>query len=291
MSTINESYLVGLIGDGITASLTPYLHEAEAAAQGLHYLYRPIDLSMIGRPGADVGQLLAAGRDLGFNAFNITYPCKQTVLAYLEQVSDQAQALQAVNTVLIKDGLFVGHNTDQTGFSSALATGLPGVRKERVFQCGTGGAGSAVAFALLESGVQHLTLFDIDGERAAERATTLRAYFPGADVTVASDAELDAEIAHADGVVNCTPIGMHHHPGTPLDLSLLTSRHWVVEVIYLPIETPLVRHARSLGCRVLDGGVMAVKQAADAFRLVTGLEADRERMRTHFLELLAARQG
>lgn len=288
MSTAAESYLVGLIGDGITASLSPPMHEAEAAAQGLLYLYRPIDLARIGRPGTDVGELLAAGRDLGFNAFNITHPCKQLVLEHLDEVSDRARALQAVNTVLIRDGRFIGHNTDQTGFSAALAAELPSVTKDRVVQLGTGGAGSAVAYALLDSGVQHLSLFDIDPARAAERATALTGHFPDATVTAVGPEQLAAAVVEANGLVNCTPIGMHHHPGTPLDLALVTARHWVADVIYLPVETPLISHARSVGCEVLDGGSMAVGQAVDAFGLITGLTADRHRMRSHFLKLVAS---
>ncbi|MDO5618670.1 shikimate dehydrogenase [Kocuria sp.] len=291
MSTVHESYLVGLIGDGITASLTPPMHEAEADAHGLRYIYRPIDLASIQRPGEDVGDLLRAGRDLGFNAFNITHPCKQTVLACLDEVSERAQALQAVNTVLIRDGKFVGHNTDQTGFSAALAAELPTVAKGHVVQLGTGGAGSAVAYALLDSGVEHLSLFDIDPDRAGERAQALARHFPQARVAAVTAGDLAAQVRAADGLVNCTPIGMHHHPGAPLDLELVTTEHWVADVIYLPVDTPLIRTARSLGCPVLDGGAMAVGQAVDAFRLITGLEADRSRMRRHFLDLLALQQG
>lgn len=291
MSTVHESYLVGLIGDGITQSLTPPMHEAEAAAQGLQYIYRPVDLAVIGRSGEDVGALLRAGRDLGFNAFNITHPCKQTVLEHLDQVSERARALEAVNTVLIRDGQFVGHNTDQTGFSAALAAELPEVPKGRVVQLGTGGAGSAVAYALLDSGVEHLSLFDLDRERAGERAVALARYFPAAVIEAIGQRDLVSHVAQADGVVNCTPMGMHHHPGTPIDLALITAQHWVADVIYLPVDTALIRHARSLGSPVLDGGGMAVGQAVDAFRLITGREADRQRMRQHFLTLLAAQQG
>lgn len=291
MSTVHKSYLVGLIGDGITQSLTPPMHEAEAAAQGLPYIYRPVDLTVLGRPGEDVGELLRAGRDLGFNAFNITHPCKQTVLQHLDHVSERAQALQAVNTVLIRDGKFVGHNTDQTGFSAALAAELPEVPKGRVVQLGTGGAGSAVAYALLDSAVEHLSLLDLDQERAQERAAALSRYFPDAVIEAVGQEDLASHVAQANGVVNCTPIGMHHHPGAPINLGLVTAQHWVADVIYLPVDTPLIRHARSLGRPVLDGGAMAVGQAVDAFRLITGREADRQRMRHHFLSLLAAQQG
>ncbi|MCM3688983.1 MULTISPECIES: shikimate dehydrogenase [Kocuria] len=291
MSTVSESYLVGLIGEGITASLTPAMHEAEAAHHGLHYLYRPVDLEVIGRPATEVGELLRAGRDLGFNAFNITHPCKQLVLAHLDEIAPAAAALGAVNTVLIRDGRFLGHNTDHSGFAAGLATQLPEVPREHVVQIGTGGAGSAVASALLSSGVRTLHLFDLDPARAAERAAALAALHPDRQVAAATAETLPALIRSADGVVNATPVGMHHHPGTPFDTGLLDGHQWVADVIYLPVDTELVVAARAAGCRVLDGGHMAVGQAADAFGLITGITPDRTRMRTHFLDLLHVQQG
>lgn len=289
MSTTSESYLVGLIGGGITASLTPPMHEAEARRHGLHYLYRPVDLEVIGRPGTDVGALLAAGRDLGFNAFNITHPCKQLVLEHLDEITPDAAALQAVNTVLVREGRFVGHNTDVSGFAAGFTTVLPGAATGRVVQVGTGGAGSAVASALLSCGVQTLHLIDVDPDRALERAAAMAELFPDRRVEAATTRALPELIRAADGVVNTTPVGMHHHPGTPFDPQLLDGHQWVADVVYLPVDTELVVAARGAGCQVLDGGHMAVGQAVDAFRLITGVEPDRARMREHFLQLLAAR--
>lgn len=287
MSTVSESYLVGLIGEGITISLTPPMHEREADRHGLRYLYRPIDLSVINRPGEAVGELLSQARDLGYNAFNITHPCKQLVLEHLDEISDDARRLDAVNTVLVRDGKLVGHNTDFSGFGTALAHGLPGAELGSVVQVGTGGAGSAVAYALLKSGVRTLTLTDLDPARAAARATALAGLFPDRQVGSVPAAGLPAAFAAADGIVNATPVGMHSHPGLPLDAGLLEPRHWVADVIYRPVETELIKVAAAKGCRTLDGGHMAVGQAVDAFRLITGLEPDPARMREHFLELLA----
>lgn len=285
MSTRSESYLVGLIGDGITESLTPPMHEHEADHHGLRYLYRPVDLAVIGRPGVDVGELLRAGHDLGFNAFNITHPCKQLVLEHLDEIDPQARAILAVNTVLIRDGKFGGFNTDCSGFTRGFEHGLDGVTVGRVVQFGSGGAGSAVAEALLDLGAQRLSLVDMDLSRAAERAEELAARYPDATVEAISAEQAPERIAAADGVVNATPVGMHHHPGAPFDLGLLRAEHWVADVVYLPMDTPLVRAARDLGCQVLDGGHMAVGQAVDAFALITGETPDSARMRAHFLEL------
>ncbi|MEA5455919.1 shikimate dehydrogenase [Sinomonas sp. JGH33] len=287
MSLPSESYLIGLIGDGVTPSLTPPMHEREGAAHGLLYLYRPIDLAALGLPAESVGELVRAARNLGFNGLNITHPCKQLVLAYLDEIDDDAARLGAVNTVVIRpDGTTVGHNTDWSGFLSAFRAGLPGAALGRVVQFGAGGAGSAVAYALLAAGVEHLSIVDVDGARAEERAAELAHLFPSASVEGRTTAGLASLLEAADGVVHCTPMGMAAHPGTPFDTSLLDARQWVADIVYRPIETQLVREARAIGCRVLDGGRMAVGQAVDAFRIFTGLEPDAERMRAHFLELI-----
>ena len=290
MSNRTESYLVGLVGDGVMPSLTPHMHEREGDVQGLRYLYRPIDLLELGLPGESVGHLLQSALSLGFNGLNITHPCKQLVLQHLDEVSPDALRLGAVNTVVIEDGRFIGHNTDFSGFSAALASGLPAAKLDRVVQLGAGGAGSAVAYALLTAGVKALDLVDVDPARCAAKAAELAGFFPQSTVTARTTAELPQLLPLADGLVHCTPVGMAAHPGVPLDLDLLEPRHWVADIVYRPIDTELVRGARAKGCDVLDGGRMAVGQAADAFRIFTGLTADADRMRSHFLELVAAEE-
>lgn len=288
MSLPGESHLVGLVGDGVLPSLSPAMHEAEADHHGLRYLYRPLDLAVMGRAPEDVGAILHEGAALGYSAFNITHPCKQLVLDALNEVSDDTRRLGAANTVLVQGDRLVGHNTDHSGFASGLAEGLPGADLGHVVLLGSGGAGSAVAYAVLSAGAQRLDVVDLDAARAAERAEALAALFPSATVHAAGPQALPALLGSATGLVQATPIGMHHHPGMPLDAALLHARLWVADVIYRPVETELVRTATALGCRVLDGGHMAVGQAVDAFELITGVRPDRPRMRRHFLDLVAA---
>ncbi|PQZ94872.1 shikimate dehydrogenase [Arthrobacter sp. MYb227] len=288
MSTTTQSYLVGLIGDGVTPSLTPPMHEAEGDAHGLRYLYRPIDLNVIGKQGTDVGELLTAGAMLGFNAFNITHPCKQLVLEHLDEISDEARNIGAVNTVVIRDGKFHGYNTDASGFTYALANGLPEANLEAVLQLGVGGAGSAVAYALLDSGVKELFLVDPELSRATERAQTLSTQFPDRAISAHTPAVVPELLPRVTGVLNASPVGMRQHPGLPLDVTGLTPAHWVADVIYRPVNTELLTAAQTLGCKTLDGGHMAVGQAVDAFGIITGLTPDAPRMRAHLLEMLEA---
>ena len=152
--------------------------------------------------------------------------------------------------------------------------------RRRVLQLGAGGAGAAVAHALLTLGTDELAIADTDRERAERLAGELSARFGEGRAVVAGRPEEAVEAS--DGVVNATPIGMAKYPGTPLPVDRLRPDLWVADIIYFPLETEFLRAARAIGCRTMGGGGMAVFQAVGAFRLFTGLEPDPERMLRHF---------
>ncbi|MDH6606171.1 shikimate dehydrogenase [Streptomyces sp. SAI-208] len=283
-----DSFLVGLIGAGIGPSLSPALHEREADRQGLRYLYRRIDIDVLGARPEAVGELVRAARDLGFDGLNITHPCKQLVVGHLDALAPQAEALGAVNTVVFEDGRATGHNTDVTGFAASFARGLPDVPLDRVVQLGAGGAGAAVAHAMLTLGAGRVTVVDALADRAAGLAAALNRHFGEGRAAAAGPDRLAPLLADADGLVHATPTGMAAHPGLPLPAGLLRPALWVAEVVYRPLETELLRTARALGCATLDGGGMAVFQAVDAFRLFTGREPDAARMLADIGELAGA---
>lgn len=279
-----NSILLGLIGEDISLSRTPAMHEAEGLAQGAATVYRRIDPLSTRATNRTLKELLEAARFTGFNGLNITHPFKQAVLPLLDEISEQAVQLGAVNTVVIDDnGRTTGHNTDVTGFARGLQEGLPDARMTTVVQVGAGGVGNAVAYSLVTNGVEHLQVADLDINRARDLAASINAAI-GRDAVQGVDARgIEDAIATADGVVNATPMGMSTHPGTAFDLSCLTPQHWVSDVVYMPIETELLLRAQEIGCRTLDGTRMAIHQAVDAFRLFTGLEPSVDRMRATFL--------
>jgi shikimate dehydrogenase len=275
--------LVGLVGNGIQASRTPRLHEKEGAEHGLRYVYKIIDLEALGLDAGALHEILTAAQRLGFVGLNITHPCKQAVIPLLDELSPDAAALGAVNTVVLKDGRRIGHNTDWWGFFESFRRELPDVRINRIVQFGAGGAGAAVAHALLSLGAGEITLVDTDEVRAIDLAADLCKRF-GERRARASIAPADA-LAAADGMVNTTPLGMAKYPGMAVQADLLRSNMWVADIVYFPIETELLRQARVRGCRTMSGGGMAVFQAVGAFQLFTGLDADAERMLRHFSEM------
>ena len=286
-SAAAEKVLVGLIGSGIGLSLTPAMHEQEARHHGLRLHYQLIDLDRTASGPEVLPMLLQAARTMGFAGLNITYPCKQAVIPLLDELSDEARAMGAVNTVVLHDGRLVGHNTDGMGWTRGFRRALPQADLARVVLLGTGGAGSAIAHAALRLGVAELRLFDRELQRAVALAEELgQRYGEGRVRAVANLAEA---MADATGLVHATPTGMAKLPGLPLPAGMLRPDLWVSEIVYFPLETPLLREARARGCPVSDGGGMAVGQAIGAFELFTGRKADPARVEAHFRQLVAAR--
>lgn len=272
---------IGLLGRGIGASLTPVMHETEGRRLGIAYRYDLIDFDQLGLEDADLPAMLDLMQRQGFRGANVTYPFKQTVLQHLDSLSSTAAAIGAVNTVVWQDGRSSGHNTDCSGFAESLREQLGMVKLGRVLQIGAGGAGAAVAQALAELGVGQLDIMDVDPARAEALAGRVAGANAIAARGVAPDALAEA-IALADGVVNCSPVGMDKLPGTPFDPALLTPTQWVVDIIYFPRETRLVQEARARGCRVMPGGGMAVHQAVAAFNLFSGRAASATEMARTF---------
>jgi len=278
-----RSVLLGLIGQDIQGSRTPEMHMREGEAQGLRLVYRLIDLTKLGLGVEALPELLTAAQRMGFDGLNITHPCKQAVIPHLDELSENARALGAVNTVILRDGRKIGENTDWSGFAEPFRRKMSDVPLNRVVQIGAGGAGAAVAHAALMLGVKELTIIDIDPKRAESVAQNLSSHFGAGRAKAGTD--LPGAVAQADGIINATPIGMDAHPGMPLPAELLRPDLWVAEIIYFPLETELLRRARALGARTIDGGGMAVFQAVAAFRHFTGLEPDSDRMLKHFAEM------
>ncbi|MEU4407883.1 shikimate dehydrogenase [Streptosporangium sp. NPDC023963] len=278
------SYLTGLIGSGIGPSLSPPLHEREATHHGLRYVYRLLDTDSLGH---DVGELVRTARRFGYDGLNITHPCKQAVIPHLDELSADARMLGAVNTVVFDGARAVGHNTDWTGFAESFDRGLPDAPTRRIVQLGAGGAGAAIAHALLTMGAGEVTVVDADPARATALAARLSDRFGPERARPATRDDLPGLLARADGLAHATPTGMALHPGLPLPVELLHPGLWVADIVYRPLETELLKQARALGCRTLDGGGMVVFQAAHAFRLFTGRTPDSERMLAHLTDLVA----
>ncbi len=209
---------------------------------------------------------------------NVTVPHKEAVIPLLDELDPQATHIGAVNTIVNRNGRLCGYNTDGTGFASALSEeGNFDARGAHVTQIGAGGAGRAVAAALVQTGAASITVFDIDRERAQRLVRDLG----GQGETVLTELPIDEEnlaaaVSECQLLVNCTPIGMLHSPqeqDLPLPAHLIPAGALVFDVVANPLETRLMAEARKRGARALGGLSMLVYQGAHSFELWTGMEA------------------
>ncbi len=282
--------LVGLIGRNIQGSLSPALFADAFAAADIDGFYHLLDADRL--PERQLPELLGAIRAAGFAGANITYPFKQDILPLLDVIDPEAAQVSAINTVSIaQDGRTTGYNFDRHGWRNSFAEtlGADSARGKTVVLIGAGGAGRAVAFALMDLGVGTLVLHDLDIARARALAADVVKHCGASRCRLADDLERD--IATAAGIVNATQTGMSGFPGNPVPVAAIKPTHWVADVIYTPAETEFLKAAAAEGARTLNGGGMVVHQAAAAFQCLTGETADIARLYLAFANGLAARDG
>jgi shikimate dehydrogenase len=282
--------LVGLIGANIQGSLSPALFADAFAAAGIDGFYHLMDVDRL--PGRRLPQLLDAIKAAGFAGANVTYPFKQEVMPLLDAVDPEAAQVGAVNTVVIApDGRTTGYNFDRHGWRESFAESLgrASAQGKTVVQVGAGGAGRAVASALMDLGAAVLIIHDLDRAHANALASDLARHYGASRCRITDD--LQCDIAAADGVVNATQVGMRGFPGNPIPVAALRATHWAADVIYTPVETAFLAAAAAKGARVLNGGGMCVHQAVEAFRMLTGIAPDPARLHRAFATAVAARDG
>lgn len=276
--------LLGLIGSPIAHSAAPSMHEAAARRAGFELHYHLIEVAGAGR--ADLVAMLDGVRRMGFSGINVTYPYKEAVVPLLDARSPEAAAMGAVNTVVARDGILTGYNTDATGFATAYRGLGRNDGDAPVAIIGTGGVGKAIGFALAGSGVRHLRLFDSDRAKAQALATQI-----GDRARVEICAGVEAAVSGAAGIVNGTPIGMLPNRDSPIPADLIRKSQWVADVVYHPLWTPLLKAAQKAGATVMTGRELSINQAVDAFALFTGVQPPNGAIADAFDKSLAAQEA
>jgi shikimate dehydrogenase len=256
------------------------MHERAAAALGLRCHYQLIEI--VGASPHELKFLLEGVRRLGFAGINVTFPYKEAVIDLLDELSPSAKMIGAVNTVVVRDGRLIGHNTDTTGFSRAVSGLVTASAHGAVAVIGAGGVGKAIAFALASLGVSELRIFDRERAKAAYLAAQLQD-----QVSTSIPHSVEDAVLGVAGIVNGSPVGMLPNRGTPVPDALLHAGLWVADAVYSPLWTPLLLAAMAKGAAVMTGRELAIYQAADAFELFTGLTPSSTEMGIAFDDAIA----
>ena len=265
---------LGLIGDTIATSKTPRLHRLAGAQNGIEVIY---DLLVPKELGQDFDAVFETARQTGFRGVNVTYPYKELAARKVTIDDPLVRAIGAVNTVVFGEGAPRGFNTDYSGFAHAYRAvrgdAAPGV----VCLIGAGGAGKAVAFALLKLGAAAIRCVDLDAPKAQALAKALKAAGTGTAIEVFTDPS--AAAAGADGLINCTPLGMVGYGGTALPAEAMPGAVWAFDAVYTPIDTQFLTDAAAAGLTIISGYELFFGQGVDAWAIFTGLPLDPQALR------------
>lgn len=265
---------LGLIGDNIARSSAPRLHRLAGAQNGLDVVYDRLVPPELGVAFDALFRDCAGGR---YHGLNITYPYKEAVLARVTVEDEQVRRIGAINTVVFSERGPLGFNTDYSGFIEAYRT----VRGDRapgiVAQVGAGGVGRAVAFGLLTLGAEAIRIADKDPAKAAALADDLRAASPATDIVVS--ASVGDAVRGACGLINCTPVGMVGHGGTPVPADLIPGADWAFDAVYTPVDTQFLQDAGAAGLQIISGYELFFFQGVNAWTFFCGRPLDHARLR------------
>ena len=274
--------MLGLIGTPVEHSKSPAMYNHCFQKFGLDWAYLAFDV-----PAERAGEAVAAIRTLHMRGANVTMPCKNAVIPFLDELTPAARAIQAVNTIVNEDGVLVGHNTDGCGYTQNLRRNGIEVAGKKIVLLGGGGAASAIAIQAALDGAAEIAVFNLRDAfwpRVEQGLKAIAQAAPGCAISL-RDLEdrtaLKAAIDRCDILSNATRVGMAPYE----DQSNITDLSWfrpdlvVTDVVYAPPETKMLREARAAGCKTCDGLGMLLCQGAEAFRLYSGQEMPVEEIR------------
>ncbi|MFA5779494.1 MAG: shikimate dehydrogenase [Elusimicrobiota bacterium] len=254
----SKTKILGIFGYPIKHSLSPLMHNAAIEKMDIDFIYLPFEVKTDGLPDA-----VSAIRIFNITGVNVTIPHKENIIKYLDEISEEAKKIGAVNTIVNKNGKLSGFNTDYYGFLKSISEKIR-PRNKNVLMLGCGGVARAIALSLIDSKINRLTVADIDTEKAKY---FLEGSFP--QIKVVKISQIPDEIKSADIFINATPAGMKAGECSPIDKKYLRKDLFVYDVVYNR-ETQLLKDAKKIGAENSSGLDMLIYQGAKSFELWTG---------------------
>ena len=285
MEITGHTGLLALFGSPVAHSGSPAMYNYSFKRLGLDYVYVAIDIDKAG-----LKEAVSAARLYKMRGFNLTMPCKNDVISYIDELSPAAALIGAVNTVVNEDGRLIGYNTDSVGFVKNLQAHGVDVKGKKFVVAGAGGAATAIIVQLALEGAGTISIFNKKSQnfdRMLETIEKIKKEVLGADINIydIEDGSLFTEkIKEADIFVNATVVGMKPRCDESVikDLSAFKQGLVVADVVYNPLETRLLREAKEAGCICIDGKGMLLWQGVYAFKLYTGKDMPVEKVKSMF---------
>ncbi|BCB96963.1 shikimate dehydrogenase (NADP(+)) [Dissulfurispira thermophila] len=263
MNISGKTRVTGLFGYPVEHSLSPLMHNAAFKYLGLDYCY----VTFLVSPDL-LGDAVKAIKALNLSGVNVTVPHKENVINFLDEISEEASFIGAVNTIKNDNGKLIGYNTDGRGFMRSLTESNIDVRGKKILILGSGGASRAIGYYLCKE-AKEVYLFDIDNKKAVllrDHLNRLKGNVLLADIESVRNKDFFSDIGV---IINATPLGLKPDDPVPVDISVINKNHIVCDLIYK--ETPLLKNASMIGCKTMDGLGMLLYQGVFAFEIWTGV--------------------
>ncbi|GER93911.1 shikimate dehydrogenase [hot springs metagenome] len=263
MNISGKTRVTGLFGYPVEHSLSPLMHNAAFKYLGLDYCY----VTFLVSPDL-LGDAVKAIKALNLSGVNVTVPHKENVINFLDEISEEASFIGAVNTIKNDNGKLIGYNTDGRGFMRSLTESNIDIRGKKILILGSGGASRAIGYYLCKE-AKEVYLFDIDNKKAVllrDHLNRLKGNVLLADIESVRNKDFFSDIGV---IINATPLGLKPDDPVPVDISVINKNHIVCDLIYK--ETPLLKNASMIGCKTMDGLGMLLYQGVFAFEIWTGV--------------------
>ncbi len=277
-----KTKVVAVIGNPIEHSLSPPMHNAAYKQMGMDYVYVAFKIEK-----ENLYQLIESAKTIGLVGLNVTIPYKTDIIEYLDEVDDTARRINAVNTLRFKDGMAKGYNTDGTGAVKSIEK-YTDLKNKKVLVLGAGGASKAITFTLLNHGINSLTIANRSRDNAIQLIDNLKKQTGFDQINYVDIEKADTILDNVDIIINTTPIGMYPNvdADTPIKTEKINENHVVMDIIYNPLETKLLKNAKDNGATTISGTNMLINQGITAFEIFTGKTPSYESFEKALLEQL-----
>ncbi|MDO5825116.1 MAG: shikimate dehydrogenase [Methanosphaera sp.] len=277
-----KTKVVAVIGNPIEHSLSPPMHNAAYKQMGMDYVYVAFKIEK-----DNLSHLIESAKTMGLVGLNVTIPYKTDIIEYLDEVDDTARRINAVNTIRFKDGIAKGYNTDGTGAVKSIEK-YTELKNKKVLVLGAGGASKAITFTLLNHGINSLTIANRSRDNAIQLIDNLKKQTGFDKINYVDIEQADTILDSVDIIINTTPIGMYPNvdADTPIKTEKINENHVVMDIIYNPLETKLLKNAKDNGATTISGTNMLINQGITAFEIFTGKTPSYESFEKALLEQL-----
>ncbi|MGN1321576.1 MAG: shikimate dehydrogenase [Methanosphaera sp.] len=261
-----KTLITGVIGHPIEHSFSPPMHNNAYKLMNMDYKYVPFHVQP-----ENIEHVITAAKTLNIQGLNVTIPYKTEIIPYLDQIDETARKINAVNTISFKDGIAKGYNTDGMGAVKSIKE-YTSLKDKNVLVIGAGGASKAIAFTLINEDINTLTIANRSKDNANNLISNLRNQTNFMNISYQDIKDTNEIISEMDIIINTTPIGMYpnHNVEPPIEVNNIVAEQTVMDIIYNPLETELLKQAKLRGAQTIPGTKMLINQGITAFEIFTG---------------------